>query len=587
MTVAIETTRQLHNGDGVTTVLGFPSGWDVQNKAHIRVIQQTSTARTILTEGVDYTVSLTNSQITMTVAPAIGTTITIRIYPVLKQEGALRDRVEIDLGSHEDLHDARQRQILRHEDDISRAIRLPESEAGSLAATELPIAATRAGGYLGFDASGNVAILASAPSGGLLVLEAANVIAQRNGVNPQTWRLYNTYTSASNYERFSAEWTGNTCFLRTEQAGAGSARQLYVGTTGSADVTLISNNTPRWVIVGASGHLVASTDNVSDIGASGATRPRTIYPGTSIVFPTGGLLSWSTDLHLQRDAANVIAQRNTTNAQAMRVYNTFTDASNYERGVLAWIANQFNVGTQNAGTGGNRAMNLTAGGVIDISPGGTSRYEFANTAFITFADNTYDIGVSGSNRFRTLYLATSAISPLYTGITDNTATLGTSALRFALGHIQLIERRAAASDANPSMSLGASLQLGLGGATALDWTLARNGMGGAPGTLLTLNGTLGSSPAEYHAFEIAPTIAGAFTVTRFNYLRLDDAAGAATVTDAAALAFNAAVGTHKALAANAAVAVTIGAGPTGSTAGNPQGWIKINVNGTLRYVPFW
>lgn len=39
--------------------------------------------------------------------------------------------------------------------------------------------------------------------------------------------------------------------------------------------------------------------------------------------------------------------------------------------------------------------------------------------------------------------------------------------------------------------------------------------------------------------------------------------------------------------ANAAVAVTLGAGPTGSTAGNPQGWVRIDINGTDRYFPFW
>ena len=41
-------------------------------------------------------------------------------------------------------------------------------------------------------------------------------------------------------------------------------------------------------------------------------------------------------LILDRDAANVLAQRNGTNAQAFRLYNTYTDAGNFERGMLAW-----------------------------------------------------------------------------------------------------------------------------------------------------------------------------------------------------------------------------------------------------------
>ncbi len=40
--------------------------------------------------------------------------------------------------------------------------------------------------------------------------------------------------------------------------------------------------------------------------------------------------------------------------------------------------------------------------------------------------------------------------------------------------------------------------------------------------------------------------------------------------------------------ANAAVATTLGSvGPTGSTAGNPQGWMRVDINGTDRYIPYW
>ena len=40
--------------------------------------------------------------------------------------------------------------------------------------------------------------------------------------------------------------------------------------------------------------------------------------------------------------------------------------------------------------------------------------------------------------------------------------------------------------------------------------------------------------------------------------------------------------------ANASVATTLGSvGPTGSTAGNPQGWLRITVAGTDRYIPYW
>ena len=66
------------------------------------------------------------------------------------------------------------------------------------------------------------------------------------------------------------------------------------------------------------------------------------------------------DVVLARDAANTLAQRNGVNAQAFRLYNTFTDASNYERAFLRWNSNVFEVGPEAAGTGTTRPMRITA-----------------------------------------------------------------------------------------------------------------------------------------------------------------------------------------------------------------------------------
>lgn len=50
-----------------------------------------------------------------------------------------------------------------------------------------------------------------------------------------------------------------------------------------------TNNTNRWQF-SATGHFLAATDNTYDIGASGATRPRTIYAGTSVIINGGTAL---------------------------------------------------------------------------------------------------------------------------------------------------------------------------------------------------------------------------------------------------------------------------------------------------------
>lgn len=79
---------------------------------------------------------------------------------------------------------------------------------------------------------------------------------------------------------------------------------------------------------------------------------------------TGGLGSGA-DTFLFRDAAGVTAQRNSTNAQTLRVYNTFTDASNYERVVIDWTtgSNVVTIGTQAAGTGTLRQVQFQSGGL--------------------------------------------------------------------------------------------------------------------------------------------------------------------------------------------------------------------------------
>jgi hypothetical protein len=62
-----------------------------------------------------------------------------------------------------------------------------------------------------------------------LYRDAAAILAQRNGTNAQSYRLYRTYTDASNYERLGFLTTNTTRYTITSQnAGTGSARSLEV-----------------------------------------------------------------------------------------------------------------------------------------------------------------------------------------------------------------------------------------------------------------------------------------------------------------------------------------------------------------------
>ena len=66
---------------------------------------------------------------------------------------------------------------------------------------------------------------------------------------------------------------------------------------------------------------------------------------------------------------NLFDFRNGTSAQTARVFNTYTDASNYERGVFDWstTANTLTIGTQQLGTGVSRVLALATGGVTRMS----------------------------------------------------------------------------------------------------------------------------------------------------------------------------------------------------------------------------
>ena len=87
---------------------------------------------------------------------------------------------------------------------------------------------------------------------------------------------------------------------------------------------------------------------------------------------SGGTLEGNAiDLSLYRDAANTLAQRNSTNAQTFRLYNTYTDASNYERLGVNWASNRLQINTENAGTGTQRALDL-GGYTLSFYPNGTA-----------------------------------------------------------------------------------------------------------------------------------------------------------------------------------------------------------------------
>jgi hypothetical protein len=81
-------------------------------------------------------------------------------------------------------------------------------------------------------------------------------------------------------------------------------------------------------------------------------------------------------VNFYRETADIVAQRNGTTAQSLYVYNTFTDASNYERAAFDWTTNPgfLTIGPLAAGTGSLR-------GTVFTVPGSTTNWTFFKPIF--------------------------------------------------------------------------------------------------------------------------------------------------------------------------------------------------------------
>ena len=199
-----------------------------------------------------------------------------------------------------------------------------------------------------------------------LLRTAANALALQNGVNPQAFQFYNTFTDVSNYERGFFSWASNTLQFGTEALGTGVARniELKIGSTVVAAFgTPVNGMYARYITTENFWSIYDSAANAKSGGAGrqvyidgvfGVSMTNGLFYGIS---PAGDPYN-TCDVRLYRDAAGVWGVRNGTNAQTINLYNTFTDSSNYERGYFKWASNVLDVGVEAAGTGTVRTMRL-------------------------------------------------------------------------------------------------------------------------------------------------------------------------------------------------------------------------------------
>ena len=146
------------------------------------------------------------------------------------------------------------------------------------------------------------------------------------------------------------------------------------------------------------------TDNTYDIGASGATRPRSIFlAGNATVGGlTSGRLTFAGTGGLLSDSSN-LTWNGTTLSVVGRLYNG--DASTF--GASTWAMSLGNGGVSaNYFKASTTYWQTDAGSQIaQLNNGGLT----LTTNLLFNADNTYDIGASGATRPRNLYLSNNGV----------------------------------------------------------------------------------------------------------------------------------------------------------------------------------
>jgi len=114
--------------------------------------------------------------------------------------------------------------------------------------------------------------------------EAAGALAQRNGTTQQKFRVYNTYTDSSNYERAAIGWAANLLTIGVEKLGTGSDRSVQIATGASSQIYFAVGSTVRWILnsSGSGFDFSPNSNNAVDLGVTGS-RVRSAYVGTSVV----------------------------------------------------------------------------------------------------------------------------------------------------------------------------------------------------------------------------------------------------------------------------------------------------------------
>jgi hypothetical protein len=400
--------------------------------------------------------------------------------------------------------------------------------------------------------------------------DAAGTLAQRNATNAQTFRIYESFTDASNYTRGSIAATSSGFDLTPEAAGTGSKRPVRIlghslasaeavsaleinqtwNTTGTptlikANVTdtasnassllmdLQRNNFSKFTVqkdgevriwnnndVGRYTSLSHSNSTFSIRANSGSVGGGIIFYSTSagsqpltlISTGRGIAIESDNDVFLVRDAANTLAQRNSTAAQTFRIYNTFTDSSNYERLSLSFATYSLSrfaiLRAESAGTGsadigvvlGPKGTGAIVGQMPDGTvSGGNARGQYAvdlqtlRNANTQVASGSYSVIGGGVVNTSSGDYSTVGGGVLNTS-SGNTSTVGGGANNTSSGDYSTVGGGANNTSSGNTSTVGG----GFGNTSSGNYSTVGGGYGNtSSGTVSTVGGGFGAKATRH------------------------------------------------------------------------------------------
>ena len=201
----------------------------------------------------------------------------------------------------------------------------------------------------------------------------------------------------------------------------------YFRADGAVSVASITNESGQNFLINSAG---------IRLGNSGALR-----------FTQNSAISYAADLELHRDGAGILAQRTGTNAQTFNIYNTYTDASNYERGFMKWNANTLEIGTEGSGTGSSRYTRIKAGsayfdlvanssqGQINFPNGARFKFPYNGTTEVRNSANLPGTYASHIHEIYSLAVTAVSIAKLTGEVQTLTTVAATQVASFPITHL--------------------------------------------------------------------------------------------------------------------------------------------------------